>query len=142
MEKKGTPGLTGDRAGQEGLAPSRGGPTSSTPLGYAGAEAEEAFRVLEELHDLLELLLGLVGPGDVGEAHAGLVADLHARAASSEAEGLIRVALGLPHDEEEHGPEEYERQEVEQDGEEAADSARSLHDDGRVRSVRVDSPRR
>ena len=72
IEKKGTPGLTGDGAGEQRLA-GAGRAVEQHALRDAGAERLELLRVLEELLDLVELLHGLVGSGDVAEGDLGRV---------------------------------------------------------------------
>jgi len=75
MEKKGTPacppqhGPSGSCRIQEGLPAARPADT--------GAQAVEFLGILEELDDLLEINLGLVGPGHVGEGDHRLVGDEH-----------------------------------------------------------------
>ena len=54
------------------VLPVPGGPTSSTPFGMLAAEALEFLRVLQELDDLLQFLLGLVDAGDVLEGDAAV----------------------------------------------------------------------
>ena len=80
----------------------------------ARAQRVELLGVLEELDDLLELRLGLVHAGHVGEGDDGLVAQEHARPALAEAHGLVVAALRLA----EHEPQEDAD---EQDGEEHRD---------------------
>ena len=66
------PGLTGDRAGQQGLA-GAGRAVEQHPLGDLGPERLVAAGVLQEVLDLVELLDRLVGAGDVGEGGLGHV---------------------------------------------------------------------
>ena len=58
--------LAGDGAGEQGLAGS-GRAVQQHALRDAGADGLELGRVLQEVLDLLELLDGLVGAGDIGE---------------------------------------------------------------------------
>ena len=67
IEKNGTPASPAT-ARASSVLPVPGGPTSSTPLRHARAEPAVALRVLQEVDDLLQLGLGLVDAGDVGEA--------------------------------------------------------------------------
>mmetsp|Transcript_14486 Transcript_14486/g.36025 ORF Transcript_14486/g.36025 Transcript_14486/m.36025 type:complete len:284 (+) Transcript_14486:1163-2014(+) len=64
--EKGDARLARDRARQHGLA-SAGRPHQQHALGQLGAQPCELSWVLEELHHLLELLLGLVAPAHVLE---------------------------------------------------------------------------
>ena len=79
-------GLAGDRAGHQRLA-GAGRSDEQHAARDARAERVELLRVLEELDDFLELGLGLVDAGHVGERHDGLVAEEHPRAALAEATG-------------------------------------------------------
>ena len=58
------------------VLPVPGGPTSSMPLGSRRAEPAVALRVLQEGDDLLQLGLGLVDAGDVGEGDLGVLLDV------------------------------------------------------------------
>ncbi len=53
------------------------------------------LRVLQELDDLAQLLLGLVHPGHVGERDGRFVARDHAGPGPAEGHGLVVAALGL-----------------------------------------------
>ena len=72
MLKKGTPASPAT-ALLSSVLPVPGGPTSSTPLGMRAPERDELLRVLEELDDLGQLLLGLLHAGHVGEGDGRLV---------------------------------------------------------------------
>jgi hypothetical protein len=65
------PRLLGDRLCQQGLAGARRA-VQEDAGGDLGAERREARRVAQELHDLLELGLGLVRPGHVLPSHPAL----------------------------------------------------------------------
>ena len=106
--EEGHAGLARDGARQQCLPGPRRADEQHA-AGDARAQRQEPLRVLEEVDDLLELHLGFINARDVGEGHGGLVADQHAGAAAAEAEGLARVALGLPHHEQQHHAEEDER---------------------------------
>src|ERR1019366_5354920 len=80
--------LAGHRLGEEGLAGSRRADQEDA-LGDASPDGGELIRVLEELDDLAELLLGLVDPGDVHEGDRRLVAGDQAGPAAPEGHGLV-----------------------------------------------------
>ena len=103
------PGLTRHGAGQERLAGARR-PDEEHPARDARPERVELLRVLEELDDFLELGLGLVDAGHVGERHDGLVAEEHPGPALAEAQGLVIGALGLAHHEDDEADDHDDRQ--------------------------------
>ncbi len=113
---EGHPGLPGHGPGQVGLAHPRG-PHQEDTLGDAGAHLVEAAGVFEELHDLLEFLLGLLRPGHVLEGDLGGLGE-DPGPAFGEAEGGVRrpgpavageVVEGADEEaHEEEGPEEAE----------------------------------
>ena len=106
--------LARDRARQQRLA-GAGRPVQQHALGDARAERLELLGVLEELLDLVQLLDGLVGAGDVLERDLGRV-DGHALgAALAEAHHLRAAALHLVHQEDPEPEEEHERQRAEQE---------------------------
>ncbi len=70
------PGLPGHRAGQEGFAGARRAHQQHA-LGDAGPQVDELLRFLQKVHQLLELLLLLVGPGHVCEGDGAVLAALH-----------------------------------------------------------------
>ena len=112
------PRLTGDRAGEQGLA-GAGRAVEQHALRDAGAQRLELLRVLEELLDLVELLDGLVDPGDVAEGDLGRV-DRHPLGARlAEAHHPRAAALHLVHQEDPEAEEEEERQDVGEQREEA-----------------------
>ncbi len=90
--------LAGDRLGEQRLAGARR-PDQQRTLGQPPAEPGELLRILQELDDLLQLDLGLVGTGNVGEGDLGGVAgeDLGLRLA--EREGPVAARLELPEEE-------------------------------------------
>ncbi len=63
--------LTGERAGEQRLAGPRW-PHEEHATGRLGAELAVAFRVAQEVHQLGDLALGVVLPGDVVEGDAAL----------------------------------------------------------------------
>ena len=118
IEKNGTPGLTGDRAGEQRLA-GPGRAVEQHALRDPGAERLELLRVLEELLDLVELLDGLVGARDVAEGDLRRV-DRHPLGARlAEAHHPRAAALHLVHQEDPEGEEEEEGQDVGEQREQA-----------------------
>ena len=100
--------LAGDGLAQQRLA-GAGRADQQHALGDARAHRHELVRVLEELDDLVQLLLGLVDTGDVDERDRGLVAGEQPRAAAAERQRLVVAALGLaedPQQDQRHEPEE------------------------------------
>jgi len=77
--EEGDPGLTGHGLGQQGLAGAGGANQQGAP-GELGADGGVFARVVEEVDDLLQGLLGLVLAGHVGKGDAG---------------GLLHVYLGV-----------------------------------------------
>ena len=102
-------GLTGDGTGHQGLA-GAGRPDEQHAARDARAERVELLGELQELDDFLELGLGLVDAGHVGERDDGLVAEEHARPALAEAQGLVIGALRLAHHEEDEAADDQQRQ--------------------------------
>ena len=94
-------------------------------LGDAGAERLELLGVLEELLDLVQLLHGLVGAGDVAEGDLGRVHRHALGARLAEAHHLRAAALHLVHQEDPEGEEEEEREDVGEQREDAR-AARAL----------------
>ena len=92
------------------VLPVPGGPTRRMPFGMRPPSFLEGCGVLQELHDLGDLLLRLVDAGDVGEGDAALrllLAVEHFRTRLAEAEDAVR-AVHLAEEEpveEEHGSE-------------------------------------
>ena len=78
-------GLAGDGAGHQRLA-GAGRADEQHAARDPRAERVELLGVLQELDDFLELGLGLVDAGDVGERHDGLVAEEHPGPALAEAD--------------------------------------------------------
>ena len=104
-------GLAGDGARHQRLAGARRADEQHAARD-ARAERVELLGVLQELDDFLELGLGLVDAGDVGERDDRLVAEEHPRAALAEAQGLVIRALGLAHHEEDEAADDEQRQEA------------------------------
>ena len=116
--EEGDPGLTGDGAGEQRLA-GAGRAVEQHALRDAGAERLELLRVLEELLDLVELLHGLVGSGDVPEGDLGGVHRHPLGARLAEAHHPRAAALHLVHQEDPEGEEEQEGQDVGEEREQA-----------------------
>ena len=95
--------------------PVPGGPKSSTPLGILAPIAWNLRRGLEELLDLLQLGHRLVGPGDVGEGHLGLVLAGRPGLGLAELHDPRPAALHGVEDEEEPAEEKHDGQVVEQE---------------------------
>ena len=113
MLKNGTPASPATARAIRVL-PVPGGPTSSTPRGMRAPSELNFSGVLEELHDFLELRLGLVHAGHVGEGDDGLVAEEHAGPALAEGQRLVVGALGLAHHEEDEAADHEQRQQARQ----------------------------
>ena len=69
MEKNGHVGLAGHGLGQHGLAGARRAHQQDA-LGHGGADVLVLAGIVEVVHDLRQVLLGLVLPGHVGEFDA------------------------------------------------------------------------
>ena len=83
MEKNGTAGLAGDRAGEQRLAGSRGADEQDA-FRHRAAETLVLLGFLEEVDDLDELGLDLIDPGDIREGRVRALRVIQARAALSE----------------------------------------------------------
>ena len=130
-------GLAGDGAREQRLAGARR-PVEQHALGDARAERLELLRVLQELLDLVELLDGLVDPGDVAEGDLRRVHGHPLRARLAEGHDLRPAALHLIDDEQPEQQEDHERQDVGERREPAA-ARLGLHVDRDVlRAQRVD----
>src|SRR4029079_5875338 len=70
--EEGHPRLAGHGAREEGLA-CPGRTDEEHAAGNAGAEGGEFLRILEELDDLDQLLLGFLHARHVGEGHRGAI---------------------------------------------------------------------
>src|SRR2546426_9122696 len=80
--------------GEERLA-RPGRPDEQRTLRQPATQTPELLRVLEEIDDLLELLLGLVAPGDVGEGDLRRVAREQLRLGLAEGERPVPALLHL-----------------------------------------------
>ena len=83
-EKKGTPASPAT-ARAISVLPVPGGPTKQNPLGDLRPQGLVAAGILEEIDHLLQLVLGLVAAGHVGEGHAGVLVGHQPRLAPPEA---------------------------------------------------------
>ena len=110
-------GLTGDGAGQQGLA-GAGRAVEQHALGDLGADGLELRRLLQELLDLLELLDGLVAAGDVGEGRLRGVLGDQLGLGLAELHDSGAAALHLVHQEQEDHDDQDEGQQREQDADE------------------------
>jgi len=108
--------LARDRAREQGLA-GAGRAYQQHALRDAAADLLELLRVLEELDDLLELLLGLVDAGDVVEGDAAVLLGQQARARLAEAHRLAAARLHLAHEEDPDADQEQHREPRDQDAE-------------------------
>ena len=111
--EEGHAGLAGDGARHQRLAGSRRTHEQHAARD-ARAERVELLGVLEELHDLLELHLGLVDACHVRERDHGLVAEEHPGAALAEGHRLVVGALGLAHHEEDEAADDEQREQARQ----------------------------
>src|SRR5215207_11076066 len=105
-------------AGEQRLAGS-GGPVEQHAVRHPRAELRVALRVLKEVDDLDELVLGLVDPGHVLEADALGLAGLDAPrcGAAEAAEDAARTSLHLaPNEPDEEADQQDRRKEAEQQG--------------------------
>ena len=108
--------LAGDGAREQGLA-GAGRADQQHALGDAAADLLELLRVLEELDDLLELLLGLVDAGDVVEGDPALLLGQQPRARLAEAHRLAAARLHLAHEEDPDADQQQHREPGDQDAE-------------------------
>ena len=99
-----------DGAGEESLAGTWRADHEHA-LGDAPAEPLELLGILEEGDDLLDLVLGLVGAGDVREGDLVLGVGEHASLALAEAHRLATAGLELAHEDEEHEDDQHHRDE-------------------------------
>ena len=109
-----TAGFTGDRLGEQRLAGARR-TDEQRALRQTSAELRELLRVLQELDDLLQLDLGFVAAGDVGEGDLGRVAREQLRLRLAERERLGAAGLHLPEQEDPEADQQQQRQVVQQE---------------------------
>ena len=107
--EEGHAGLAGHGAREQGLAGAWRAHEEHAARD-ARAQGVELLGVLEELHDLLELRLGLIHAGHVAECDDRLVAQEHARPALAEGHGLVVGALRLAEHEVQEDADEQHRQ--------------------------------
>src|SRR5439155_293488 len=106
--------LAGHGFSEERLA-RPGRPDEQRPLREPAAQALELLRVLEEIDDLFELLLGLVTPGDVGEGDLRRVAREQLRLGLAEGKRPVPALLHLAQHEDDEAEDEQVRQEAEEE---------------------------
>ena len=100
------------------VLPVPGAPTSSTPRGMRPPRRWNFSGFAQELDDLLDLFLGLVDAGDVGEGHPALICrkelglGLGERVAATAAHAAVHPQHEIDHDagEEQNGSVEAEEQ--------------------------------
>ena len=102
-------GLTGNCPRQKGLACARRA-KEQYALRDARPELIEFLRMLQELDNLLELLLRLIGTSHIGKIHLHLIRTAHAGPALAERHHAAAAALCLLHDEEPHANQKQHRQ--------------------------------
>src|ERR1019366_7525195 len=119
--------LAGHRLAEQRLAGARR-PDQEDALGDAGSDRDELVRVLEELDDLVQFLLGLVDTGDVDERDRGLVTGEQPGAAAPKGHRLVVAALSLAEDPEQDQRHETEEDQVgEDDAQQEVPATRSVH---------------
>ena len=116
--------LAGDGASQQGLTRA-GRADQQRALGDLAAQLLELARVLQEIDDLLQLVLGLVDAGDVLEGDAVLVLGQQPGLGLAEAHGPPRAALHLAHEEDPHADQQQDRQGLQEQAE-RGDAGRAL----------------
>ena len=117
--------LARNRPRQQRLARPRR-PNQQHALGYLSPQAHKPLRHFQKLHHFLQLFLSLFHARHIRETHRRAVAHKHPRAALAKAKRLVAAALRLPHHKQQQRPEEYQRQEVDEQREQAAKPAGSL----------------
>ena len=105
-------GFAGGGLGHQCLPGTRR-PHEQDPGRNASPQFNELLRFLEKLHNLLQLLLGLVVAGHGLEVKGDGLTHDHARLALAEHHGLGVCALALPHDQEKQSADEDDRQQIE-----------------------------
>src|SRR4051812_43327522 len=107
-----TSGFAGNRAGKQRLAGTRR-TDEQRAFGQTPAKLRELLRVAQELDDLLQLLLRLVGTGDIREGHLRGVPGEQLRLRLAERERLRAASLHLSEQEQIEADEQQPRQKVE-----------------------------
>ena len=108
IEKNGTPASPAT-ARASNVLPVPGGPTSSTPFGGRPPSRPYRDRVLQEIDDLDQLVLGLVDAGDIGEGDLGLLLDIDPGAALADLHQPAEPALPHAPDREHPDPDKKDR---------------------------------
>ncbi len=107
-------GLTGDGAGQQGLAGARRADQQAA-LGDLAAQALELLRVLQEVDDLLELGLGLVDAGHILEGYAAVLLGQQAGARLAKTHRATGAALHLAQEKDVDADQNKDRQPAHED---------------------------
>jgi hypothetical protein len=132
------PGLAGDGTREESFTGARRADEEAS-LGDLGSERGVLVGVLEEIDDLLQLELGLVGAGDVEEGDAGVGHLLELALGAGEVHGAARAgagpALRAAEEEEEAREGDEGEEEVAEEGEEAGRAGGVALGDGDVDAV-------
>ena len=108
IEKNGTPASPATARASQRLAGARR-PDEQDALRDMRAEPSVFLRILEELDDLLELVLGLVDAGDVVERDLGVALGEDARAALADGHQPAAEAAGHRPDQPHPEPDEHQR---------------------------------
>src|SRR6266545_4022747 len=119
-EEEGDVGLTRDRPGQQRLA-APGGPEQQYSLGDPPSQTLVLLGSLQEVHDLAELLHGLVQPGYVRKGRLHLLAVVDPHLVATQVQG--RRGLGAAHPSDQEEPEQAEHQERQDPTDEEAHKA-------------------
>ncbi len=123
-DMKGTPGLTGDGPGEQGLA-GAGRADQEHALGDLGPDLLEAGRGLEEVDDLADLLLDAGVAGDVVEGGGRPVAAEGLGLRAADRHDPRHLAPGLAADEVDEGGADPDDEEVGQEVAEAGSTTGS-----------------
>ena len=112
--KNGTPASPAT-ARASSVLPVPGRPVEQHALGDPRADGAEAVGIGEEVADLLELLDGLVAPGDVGEGHLRLVAGEPLGLGPAELHRPVADAADGVHQEQDQAEQQEDRQQADED---------------------------
>ena len=133
--EEGHPGLAGDRPREQRLSGTRRSDQQDAARN-ARAQGRELLRVLEELDDFDQLLLGLFDAGDVREDDRRPVRREEPGAALAERHRLVVRALRLAHEEDEDADQQERRQDEGQRSQPGAPAAGWLELEQSRRQVR------
>ncbi len=106
-------GLARDGARQQGLAGARRADQQHA-LGNASAQALEFLRIAQEVHDLLQIILGFIDARHILEGDAALALGQHLGAALAEAHRLAAARLHLAEKENINADQQQHRQRIDQ----------------------------